>query len=47
MAHLTEMNHSRHFWALLDTYDTNRVAHEAALDEMTAEIMRVGRGLNR
>ncbi|MFQ3240414.1 MAG: putative metal-dependent hydrolase [Lentimonas sp.] len=44
LAHLTEMNHSRHFWALLDTYDTNRVAHEAALDEMTAEIMRVGRG---
>ena len=43
LAHLTEMNHSRHFWALLDTYDPNRVAHEAALDTMTAEIMRVGR----
>ena len=44
LAHLTEMNHSCHFWALLDTYDPNRVAHEAALDAMTAEIMRVGRG---
>ena len=43
LAHLTEMNHSRRFWDLLDQYDPSRVAHEAALDAMTAEIMRVGR----
>jgi len=44
LAHLTEMNHSKRFWALLDQYDPQRVAHEAALDEVSATIMRVGRG---
>ena len=44
LAHLTEMNHSKHFWALLDRYDPERVAHERRLDLLTAEIMRVGRG---
>lgn len=43
LAHLTEMNHSHRFWALLDSYDTNRKGHEAQLDSITAEIMRVGR----
>jgi predicted metal-dependent hydrolase len=43
LAHLTEMNHSPRFWALLDQYDPNRQAHEAALDAMTSVIMRVGR----
>ncbi len=43
LAHLTEMNHSKRFWALLDTYDPNRVAHEAKLDQLSAELMRVGR----
>ncbi|MGJ8654724.1 MAG: M48 family metallopeptidase [Opitutaceae bacterium] len=43
LAHLTEMNHSNHFWALLDSYDPERVSHENRLDTMTAEIMRVGR----
>jgi predicted metal-dependent hydrolase len=43
LAHLTEMNHSSRFWALLDQYDPRRVVHEAALDAATAEIMRVGR----
>lgn len=43
LAHLTEMNHSSRFWALLDQYDPNRVAHEASIDAVTAEIMRVGR----
>jgi predicted metal-dependent hydrolase len=43
LAHLTEMNHSRRFWALLDQYDPNRAVHEARLDALTAEIMRVGR----
>ena len=43
LAHLTEMNHSSRFWALLDQYDPNREMHEAQLDALTAEIMRVGR----
>lgn len=43
LAHLTEMNHSKRFWDLLDHYDPNRVANEAALDAITASIMRVGR----
>lgn len=43
LAHLTEMNHSCRFWALLDQYDPNRLAHETGLNSITAEIMRVGR----
>ena len=43
LAHLTEMNHSRRFWALLDRYDPNRRAHEQALDACSSEVMRVGR----
>jgi predicted metal-dependent hydrolase len=44
LAHLTEMNHSRRFWALLDHYDPNRAANEAALAAIAAVVMRVGRG---
>lgn len=43
LAHLTEMNHSKRFWGLLDQYDPKRELHEAQLDALTAEIMRVGR----
>lgn len=43
LAHLTEMNHSKRFWALLNQYDPQRVANEAALDAITPTIMRVGR----
>lgn len=43
LAHLTEMNHSKRFWALLGTYDPNRVAHEAELDRIGPALMRVGR----
>lgn len=43
LAHLTEMNHSRRFWSLLDSYDANRRAHEEELDALTPAIMRVGR----
>ena len=43
LAHLTEMNHSKNFWTLLDTYDPDRVLNEKRLDAQTAEIMRVGR----
>lgn len=43
LAHLTEMNHSRRFWALLDSYDPARESNEAQLDRLTPKIMRVGR----
>ena len=43
LAHLTEMNHSKRFWRLLDQYDPKRELHEAQLDALTAAIMRVGR----
>lgn len=43
LAHLTEMNHGKRFWALLDRYDPHRVAHEAALNAVGAELMRVAR----
>lgn len=44
LAHLTEMNHSARFWALLDTYDPRRREHEKDLDARSSQIMRVGRG---
>lgn len=43
LAHLTEMNHSARFWALLESYDPQRAEHESQLDAATAELMRVGR----
>ena len=43
LAHLTEMNHSKRFWALLDSYDPKRKAHETALDSQTPKLMRVAR----
>ena len=43
LAHLEEMNHSARFWALLDTYDPERRAHEAELNAIAGTIMRVGR----
>ncbi|MEN8662989.1 MAG: M48 family metallopeptidase [Lentimonas sp.] len=43
LAHLTQMNHSSRFWALLDTYDPDRVRNDSRVDTLTAEYMRVGR----
>jgi predicted metal-dependent hydrolase len=43
LAHLSEMNHSRRFWTLLNQYDPERVRHEQAIDAIGAELMRVGR----
>lgn len=43
LAHLTEMNHGQRFWALLDSYDPDRVSLEAELDTISAELMRVAR----
>lgn len=42
LAHLTEMNHSRRFWDLLERYDPERRRHEAELDALSPRIMRVG-----
>lgn len=44
LAHLTEMNHSPQFWALLETYDPQRRQHEKDLDARSSQLMRVGRG---
>lgn len=41
LAHLSEMNHSSRFWALLDHYDPLRREHEKRLDALTPRIMRV------
>lgn len=43
LAHLTEMNHSKRFWELLDYYDPLRRKHEADLKKVTPVIMRIGR----
>lgn len=43
LAHMTEMNHSKRFWALLTHYDPQRFEHESALDLVATTIMRVGR----
>ncbi|MGK0309664.1 MAG: putative metal-dependent hydrolase [Lentimonas sp.] len=43
LAHLTEMNHSKRFWDLLDSYDPLRPYHDPGLKAVTGTIMRVGR----
>ena len=43
LAHLTEMNHGKGFWTLLDHYDPDRIRHEVAIDKVSAELMRVAR----
>ena len=43
LAHLTEMNHGKGFWTLLDRYDPERIKHEVAIDKVSAELMRVAR----
>ncbi len=41
LAHLSQMNHSSKFWALLECYDPQRRTHEMELDVLTRAIMRV------
>ncbi|TVP80234.1 MAG: M48 family peptidase [Puniceicoccaceae bacterium] len=43
LAHLTELNHSSRFWALLHQYDPARRENERALDALSGQIMRVAR----
>ena len=43
LSHLTEMNHGKGFWTLLDQYDPERIKHEVAIDKVSAELMRVAR----
>ncbi|MFP4204177.1 MAG: M48 family metallopeptidase [Opitutales bacterium] len=43
LAHLSEPNHSPRFWKLLEQYDEARKLHEAELETLAPEIMRVGR----
>ena len=43
LAHLSEMNHGKDFWMLLDQYDPDRITHEAAIDKISAELMRIAR----
>jgi len=43
LAHLTEMNHSKQFWKLLDSYDPLRSKHEFELKKVADTVMRVGR----
>ena len=43
LAHLTEMNHGKAFWTLLNRYDPDRKRHEAAIDKVSAGLMRVAR----
>ncbi|WP_269522305.1 M48 family metallopeptidase [Coraliomargarita parva] len=43
LAHLTELNHSKRFWTLLERYDPQRKQHEEALDLISPVLMRVGR----
>ena len=41
LAHLTELNHSRRFWQLLERYDPERCQHEAKLNAISPALMRV------
>lgn len=43
LAHLTHMNHSPKFYALLSRLDPNREEHEAELSQESSRLMRVGR----
>ena len=41
LAHLSEMNHSANFWALLAEYDVNYAQHNAELKRLSRQILAV------
>ena len=41
LAHLTEMNHSKNFWRVLNEYDPEYRTHEEALGALVPQLMRV------
>ena len=43
LAHLTEMNHSSRFWALLTRYDPKARFHDRKIKELGLAIMAIGR----
>ncbi len=43
LAHLTEMNHSSRFWALVRRYDPKSREHDETLSRLTNRVMMLGR----
>ncbi len=43
LAHLKEMNHSKKFWGLLNSYDSRSKHHDRRLNEVGRSIMSLGR----
>lgn len=41
LAHLSEMNHSAHFWRLLEKYDANYAEHHVELKRLARQILAV------
>lgn len=41
LAHLTEMNHSKQFWSILQAYDAEYRSHEKALEALAPQLLRV------
>ena len=43
LAHLTEMNHSHKFWALLESYDSSARKHDREVTRISRQVMALGR----
>ena len=43
LAHVTEMNHSTHFWNLLESYVSQARKHDREVTEISREVMALGR----